>query len=344
MCQRTRDSTVSRLNTGIRRTRTSSERATRRSSSERYTDAPALLTTAGDPQVPIRMSGRTRYIAADVERTLLEESRGRCCICRKVRIPGTLVTGNLDPVTQKHHLIHFSSGGPNTADNLVVVCADCHTRIHRNEAAFTTEKLRQCKDHWVSMLHVVPRQLFVNVSADWPRVKRTIESTMNEEALWRQHAPPEMYRERYKSPYYRRNQSIEEEVLWDSEFQLLDPRLPIDEAESVVGFELYLESLGLRYHVICPVHIPVLCVGHYLAKNVIKPLGRYERNDWWDRFGPDGADLVLQEDVESPLPWYREIGECGLTPESVVMLLLHVVVLRYGGPVSKGISFFPEDA
>jgi 5-methylcytosine-specific restriction endonuclease McrA len=41
-----------------------------------------------------------------------------------------------------HHIIYKSHGGPDTMDNLVTVCHECHRRIHDGELFVRRDPLR----------------------------------------------------------------------------------------------------------------------------------------------------------------------------------------------------------
>ena len=57
--------------------------------------------------------------------------------------------GSLD----KHHIVFFSEGGGDTYENLMLVCANCHRKIHRDKVP--PDELRQKKLHWINMKDVV---------------------------------------------------------------------------------------------------------------------------------------------------------------------------------------------
>jgi hypothetical protein len=58
-----------------------------------------------------------------------------------------------------HHIVFFSEGGPNTEENLMLVCANCHSAIHADCATYTVEVLQRKKMHWIGMASVVPSEL-----------------------------------------------------------------------------------------------------------------------------------------------------------------------------------------
>lgn len=61
--------------------------------------------------------GHSRYVWVGVREELRERSRGLCECCG--------FAGDSD----RHHLIEFHLGGPNTVENLLVLCPSCHTQV-----------------------------------------------------------------------------------------------------------------------------------------------------------------------------------------------------------------------
>ena len=51
---------------------------------------------------------------------LLVEAMHRCCLCPEHH-----------DITEIHHIVPLREGGPDTEDNLMVVCGTCHDKIHR---------------------------------------------------------------------------------------------------------------------------------------------------------------------------------------------------------------------
>lgn len=52
-------------------------------------------------------------------RSLVIEARGLCSLCHEL------------PIQQIHHIIRVSEGGANEYENLIPICATCHSKIHR---------------------------------------------------------------------------------------------------------------------------------------------------------------------------------------------------------------------
>lgn len=102
---------------------------------------------------------RSRYISKRVRRQLLEDARGRCCVSRELLVPGETRLKKLARVLQKHHVVHFAHDGPNTEDNLILICPNCHELIHRFPEQYPNDRLIELKRHWIGMSAVVPSRL-----------------------------------------------------------------------------------------------------------------------------------------------------------------------------------------
>jgi len=63
----------------------------------------------------------------DVRAWILREANGRCECCNGeapfVRIDGS-------PYLEVHHAVPLADGGPDTVDNAIAVCPNCHRRLH----------------------------------------------------------------------------------------------------------------------------------------------------------------------------------------------------------------------
>jgi len=103
---------------------------------------------------------KRRYIRKAVRNRLLEDALFRCCLCRE-RVALTL---------DFHHIIPISEYGPDTEENLVVVCPNCHRAIEVARRAglrtYTPEQLRDCKRRWIELCR-----------RDEPATDRRIEQT-----------------------------------------------------------------------------------------------------------------------------------------------------------------------
>jgi len=102
---------------------------------------------------------RTRHIPASVVRELRLAARDRCCL-RGHLIPEEELNDAVDSSTlHLHHVIRFSDEGPNTEENLMLVCPSCHARIHKQPERYPHESLQEAKRHWTRMRDLVPREL-----------------------------------------------------------------------------------------------------------------------------------------------------------------------------------------
>lgn len=73
----------------------------------------------------------SRYRPTLLEQLLFELAGHRCTICSA-------------PWLEIHHIEELSQGGQTTFDNLIVLCPNCHTRVHRDGIP-STEELRHYK-------------------------------------------------------------------------------------------------------------------------------------------------------------------------------------------------------
>ena len=83
---------------------------------------------------------KRKAIPKEVRDKLLVEAMHRCCLCPEHH-----------DVTDLHHVMPISESGPNTEDNLVVICPTCHAKIHRIRKRYSPEQLRMYKERWVGL-------------------------------------------------------------------------------------------------------------------------------------------------------------------------------------------------
>jgi hypothetical protein len=92
---------------------------------------------------------------ADVER-LLAQCHRRCCICH--RFCGVKI--------ETDHIVPIEQGGPDTIDNAIAVCFECHAEIHSYNARhprgrkFTADELHRHKEQWLQICDSHP-EIFV---------------------------------------------------------------------------------------------------------------------------------------------------------------------------------------
>ena len=100
----------------------------------------------------------SRYIEKQVREAVFVAARSRCCLCREliaVEVPAV----PSQRAIELHHIVFFSEGGPNTEDNLMLVCANCHFVIHADRSNYSAELLKKAKTHWIGMADIVPSKL-----------------------------------------------------------------------------------------------------------------------------------------------------------------------------------------
>jgi len=83
---------------------------------------------------------RRKTIPKDIADRLLVDAMHRCCLCPEHH-----------DITDKHHIIAISEGGPDAQDNLMVVCPTCHAKIHRIRGRYNPDQLRMYKERWVAL-------------------------------------------------------------------------------------------------------------------------------------------------------------------------------------------------
>lgn len=105
------------------------------------------------------MIDRSRHIPEHIVKALMEEARGRCCLCRELVIEGSNRHEAIAEVLEKHHLIYFSAGGEHTSDNLLLVDPNCHSLIHHRPEAYPTATLRAAKERWRAIASRFPKQI-----------------------------------------------------------------------------------------------------------------------------------------------------------------------------------------
>lgn len=73
---------------------------------------------------------KNTYIPSDVDRKVKVRHFFECAWCG-------------ERLTERHHIIEFSQGGEHTEENLILLCPNCHTRVHKGE--ITDQELLQRK-------------------------------------------------------------------------------------------------------------------------------------------------------------------------------------------------------
>jgi GTPase SAR1 family protein len=86
------------------------------------------------------MKDKRKHIAKKIRDKLLVDAMHRCCLCPQH-----------EDITDIHHILPISEGGPNTENNLMVVCPTCHAKIRRIRTMYNSEQLKMYKERWVSL-------------------------------------------------------------------------------------------------------------------------------------------------------------------------------------------------
>lgn len=122
-------------------------------------------------------NSRSRWIPKEVAQQVMSEMRQRCCLCRALINPHTYESHMLAEALEKHHIVHFSEGGENTYENLVLLCSACHTKVHKKPDDYPPDSLKKQKAHWVNFQDVVPNILKLSDSGqEIVQVKFLVES------------------------------------------------------------------------------------------------------------------------------------------------------------------------
>jgi len=83
---------------------------------------------------------KRKAIHKSVKDKLLVDSMHRCCLCPEHQ-----------DIIDFHHIILISEGGPNSEDNLIIICPTCHAKIHRIRGRYTPTQLKMYKEKWVNI-------------------------------------------------------------------------------------------------------------------------------------------------------------------------------------------------
>jgi|ERR1051325_4942390 hypothetical protein len=102
-------------------------------------------------------SGFPKDLVAD----LLVACHRRCCVCH--RFCGVKI--------ETDHIIPSAEGGPDSIDNAIPVCFECHAEIHSYNdkhprgRKFRPEELQKHKEQWLEICRSKP-EIFINASRD----------------------------------------------------------------------------------------------------------------------------------------------------------------------------------
>ena len=79
---------------------------------------------------------RDPVVAAAVK----ERANGQCDLCGQ---PAPFINAKGFPYLEEHHLIRLADGGDDSVDNAVVLCPNCHRKMHIVNDEKDTEKLKK---------------------------------------------------------------------------------------------------------------------------------------------------------------------------------------------------------
>lgn len=75
---------------------------------------------------------------------VLDRACGKCEACGSM---GPFLAGDGEPFLEVHHVVQLAEGGPDTIDNAIAACPNCHRRLHHSieRAAFRKSVVERCK-------------------------------------------------------------------------------------------------------------------------------------------------------------------------------------------------------
>ena len=109
-----------------------------------------------------RLSADTMAFPRDQVDQLLIACHRRCCVCH--RFCGVKI--------ETDHIVTKADGGPDTIDNAIPVCFECHAEIHSYNdkhprgRKFRPEELRGHKEQWLEICRNKP-EIFVSANRDY---------------------------------------------------------------------------------------------------------------------------------------------------------------------------------
>ena len=96
-----------------------------------------LKNKAGSRQVQSKMYMRDPYVSEFAKR----RAAGHCQLCRSA---APFLDKSGKPYLETHHIVWLSQGGADTIENTVVLCPNCHRKMHVIDAADDIGTLIQC--------------------------------------------------------------------------------------------------------------------------------------------------------------------------------------------------------
>lgn len=79
-----------------------------------------------------------RLLSQSLKDRLLVEVAHRCCICPEH-----------EDITEIHHIVAVGKGGSSNYENLIVLCPNCHAKVHREKGKYTPAQLKMYKTKWI---------------------------------------------------------------------------------------------------------------------------------------------------------------------------------------------------
>lgn len=110
---------------------------TRMSVAELTRKAAAVPTKPKSSTTASVVYARNRYVAELAKR----RADGICELCRK-RAPFTNASN--EPFLESHHIVWLAHGGPDSIENTVALCPNCHRKMHIVNDAKDIRKLKRC--------------------------------------------------------------------------------------------------------------------------------------------------------------------------------------------------------
>lgn len=86
----------------------------------------------------------------DVKAWVLRGAHGKCECCQG---PAPFKRADGTPYLELHHAVMLSEGGPDTVDNAVAVCANCHRLLHHGQ-----ERAQKLKELYQQLARLVPHK------------------------------------------------------------------------------------------------------------------------------------------------------------------------------------------
>jgi len=95
---------------------------------------------------PLKKENARQPIGSSQKSKVFDDQNGKCWKCReKLKLMST----------EFHHLKFVSKGGKSKTDNLVALCANCHSVIHKEEKAKEIDKKREKKNNSIDNNYII---------------------------------------------------------------------------------------------------------------------------------------------------------------------------------------------